>query len=59
VEITASITLPYLLARRVAAAHNQHRVVQAPQIAANPVADDIEEAGIVVHRNAANGIVED
>jgi hypothetical protein len=60
VEITTSITLPYLLARRVAAAHNQHRVVQAPQIAADPVADDIEEAGIVVDlRSAANGIVED
>jgi hypothetical protein len=48
------------LARRVAAGHNQHRVVQAPQIAADSVADDIEEAGIVVHlRIAANGIVED
>jgi hypothetical protein len=58
VEITASITLLYLLARRVAAGHNQHRVVQAPQIAADPVADDIED--VVVHlRIAANGIVED
>jgi hypothetical protein len=46
--------------RIVAAAYNQHWVVQALQIAADPVADDIEEAGIVVHlRIAANGIVED